>query len=389
MISPPAVVAILGDGQLGRMLAQEGKRLGYTMWAVGSDREGPSAQVVDRHICLALDDAAAVAQAVAEADVVTFETEHVPSETLKAVMARAKILPNPEILLTLQDRLTQKLLLQRLGLPVATFCEVSSLEQLQAASSVVGLPFIFKTRRGGYDGRGQILVTDTDQLQPGAQAFMRWHELGQPPGVAEAFVAFAAEISIILARNEQGEVKVFPLAQNVHSRHVLRTTRAPAAVSPEVAKAAFNLANKLAGALNYVGVMALETFLLPDGELLINEIAPRVHNSGHYTWGGSATSQFEQHLRAILGQALGDTTTPRPVVMGNLLGDLWAAGPPPFERLIQDEAINLVLYGKAEARPGRKMGHFLVLDDDGARALVRGEKVLNLLEQWAAPPPAV
>lgn len=384
MIAPPAVVAILGDGQLGRMLAIEGKRLGYTMWAVGADVHGPAAQVVDRHIPLPLTEGEAIAAALAEAHVVTFETEHVPAATLRAVANRSRILPSPDILLTLQDRLSQKETLRNLGLPVPDFCEVSRPEDFQAARARLGLPFVFKTRRGGYDGRGQILVKEAEQLEPGGQASLRWQALDQAPGVAEAFVPFVAEVSIILARDAEGNFRTFPLAENVHARHVLRTTRAPAAVAPQVADAAFELGRRLASSLGYVGVMAVETFLMADGTLLINEIAPRVHNSGHYTWGGSATSQFEQHVRAICGQPLTDTTTPSPVVMANLLGDLWGAGPPDFAALEADRSVTVHLYGKAQARPGRKMGHLLVVDADGAHALARAEAILEDLERAAA-----
>ena len=384
MCLPGGVLAILGDGQLGRMLAIEARRMGLVVWAVGTDSKGPAAQMVDRHICLPLDASAAVAQALEAANVVTFETEHVPLATLQAVAARTPIFPDVAFLAKVQDRLLQKEFLQGLGLPVAPFAAVHTEADLLNAAETLGFPFILKTRRGGYDGKGQFKFHAASDLRAPDGAFAAWTALGQPPSVAEGFVHFEREVSVILARDTSGTTQVYPLAHNIHRNHVLRTTRVAPVLPAGVCAEAERFAQTIAHANAYVGVLAVELFVTHEGAIIINEIAPRVHNSGHFTLGGAVTSQFEQHVRAVCGLPLGIVGDPQPVAMANLLGDLWQQqGGPDFAALLRRPNVQLHLYGKAAALPGRKMGHLLVRGQNAEDAQQQAEACLVALERGA------
>ncbi|MDX2020530.1 MAG: 5-(carboxyamino)imidazole ribonucleotide synthase [Deltaproteobacteria bacterium] len=384
MCLPGSVLAVLGDGQLGRMLAIEARRMGLVVWAVGSDATGPAAQLVDRHIRLPLTASAEIAEALIGAAVATFETEHVPLATLEAVAAKTPILPGVTFLAKVQDRLAQKQFLQGLGLPVAPFAAVNTQDDFAAAARELGFPFIVKTRRGGYDGKGQFKFHNAAELTASEGPFAQWIALGQPPSVAEGFVHFERELSVILARDKLGSTQIYPLAQNVHHNHVLRTTRVAPSLPNGVAAQAERLARAVAEASDYVGVLAVELFMAETGTLIINELAPRVHNSGHFTLGGAVTSQFEQHVRAVCGMPLGITGDPEPVAMANLLGDLWQNGAPDFAALLRRPNVQLHLYGKAAALPGRKMGHLLVRGRDAADAHEQAEACLVALERHAS-----
>ncbi len=285
------------------------------------------------------------------------------------------------MLRTIQDRLSQKEFLARHGFPQTKFRSVPDAAALPAALEAVGAPAILKSRRAGYDGKSQARVEKNDDP---ATTFAR---AGGGPAVLESFVAFRAEISVLLARGASGDCRVYPVAANAHVRHILHTTRAPARLAPEVAARAVETAHAVADALGHVGMIAVEMFLLDDGGLYVNEIAPRTHNSGHYTYGACATSQFEQHVRAICGLPLGDPTLLSPVVMVNLVGDLWRIGRPDWSTVLADPHARLHLYGKAMAAPGRKMGHILVLDPDTDAAMARAEAILRKLEDAADLPP--
>ena len=367
---PGATIGVLGGGQLGRMMALAARRMGYRVVVLDPSARCPTAQVADGVVVGALDDLAAAKHLAAQVDVITLDTEHVPADLLDALAPLAPVRPGPSVLRTIQDRLTQKQFLDRLGLPQATWAPADDLE---AALAKVGRPAILKVRRAGYDGKGQARV------EPGADAGAALATLRGEPAVAEALVRFAREVSVVLARGMDGETRIYPIAENVHRRHVLHTTRAPAPMPATQRARAEGIAVTIAEALGHVGVLAVEMFELPDGQLLVNELAPRTHNSGHYTYGACATSQFEQHVRAICGLPLGDPRALTGAVMVNLIGDLWRAGPPAWATVLARPEARLHLYGKDAPAPGRKMGHVLLLDDDTERALGAAEQLIAAL----------
>lgn len=356
MLLPGATIGVLGGGQLGRMLAMEACRMGYRVRALDADPDCCAAPFADVTTA-PLDDLDAALGLAAHCDVLTIETEHVPAAVLAQVETVRPVHPNAALLATVQDRLRQRDFLTRHALPQTAYAQVDDLPSLRQALGRIGRPAVLKTRTSGYDGKGQVRIGAGDD--PAAA----WASIGGAPAVLEAWVQYEREVSVILARGRDGDIACYPLAENEHRHHVLHITRAPARVSPAVARRAQALAVAVAEALGHVGVMAVEMFLLPNGELLVNEIAPRTHNSGHYTLGGCITSQFEQHLRAICGLPLGDPALPRPALMLNLLGDLWADDAPPLAQILAHPGARLHLYGKAP-RAGRKLGHVLLLGED-------------------------
>ena len=356
-ISPGGTVGILGGGQLARMLALEARRMGYRVAIQDPDPDASGMQLADHRIVGAFGDPAAAAELAACSDVITLDTEHVPVDLLEQLSATRPVRPGPGVLRIIQDRLEQRRFLTSLDIAQTAYAVIERSADL-AAASAIAFPAVLKTRRAGYDGKGQVRVADAAQL-PAA-----WEALGCAPAVLETFVRFAKEISVLLARATDGRFRFYPIAENEHRGHILHTSRAPARVSVDVEVRAQLLGARIATALDHVGMMAVELFLLPGDELLVNEIAPRTHNSGHFTLGGCVTSQFEQHLRAICGLPLGDPTLLRPVVMLNLLGELWSAGPPRWDRVVAHPTARLHLYGKRDPVVGRKMGHVLVIDDD-------------------------
>jgi 5-(carboxyamino)imidazole ribonucleotide synthase len=370
---PPATIGILGGGQLGRMMALAARRMGYRIVVLDPNPRCPTAQVSDGVVVGALDDPAAGLELAARVDVITLDTEHVPADVLDAIAARCPVRPGPAVLRTIQDRRTQKEFLDRLGIGQARWAPVDDADGLAAALRAIGTPAILKVRRAGYDGKGQVRIEAGDDPAAALRA------IRGEPAVLEEVVAFSRELSVILARGTDGAVAIYPLAENAHRRHILHTTRAPAPAGPALRAAAHELGVAIAQALDHVGVIAVELFELPGGRLLVNEIAPRTHNSGHYTYGAAATSQFEQHVRAVCGQPLGDPRALTGAVMVNLIGDLWAAGPPAWEHVLGRPEARLHLYGKDLAAPGRKMGHVLLLDDDTDRALATAEQIILAL----------
>jgi 5-(carboxyamino)imidazole ribonucleotide synthase len=356
MLLPGATIGVLGGGQLGRMLAMEARRMGYRVLALDADPDACAAPFAEL-ITARLDDAKAALELAAHCDVLTIETEHVPAAVLAQIETVREVHPNSALLATVQDRMRQRQFLTRHGLPQTAWAQVDDLPGLERALLHVGRPAVLKTRTEGYDGKGQV------RIRVGDDPAAAWAALGAQPAVLEAWVSFEREISVVLARGHSGDVAVYPVAENEHRHHVLHITRAPARIPLAVAHRARELGVAVAEALGHVGVMAVEMFLLANGGLLVNEIAPRTHNSGHYTFGGCVTSQFEQHLRAICGLPLGDVTLPKPALMLNLLGDLWADGNPPLAPILAHPGARLHLYGKAP-RPGRKVGHVLVVGDD-------------------------
>ena len=367
-ILPGSTVGILGGGQLGAMLLTEARRMGYRVHAMDADPDAPCAARADRFVGAPLTDVDGASRMAQGSDVVTIETEHVAADILDALAKHHVVRPAASVLRNINDRLAQRRFLESHRLPQPAWAAVDDLKSLEAGLAKVGAPAILKTRKGGYDGKGQV------RIKQASEAAYAWQK--QPhPGVLEAFVPFEKEVSVVLARGADGQVAAWPLAENVHKDGILHTTMVPASVPKAVAEQALDIATRTVTALGHVGVAAVEMFLVK-GQLLINEVAPRTHNSGHVTLGASATSQFEQHLRAVCGLPLGDPTMLRPVVMVNLLGDLWPrSGEPDWSAVLAEPRAKLHLYGKKVARPGRKMGHVLVMADDAAAALRRAEEL--------------
>jgi 5-(carboxyamino)imidazole ribonucleotide synthase len=347
-LPPGATIGILGGGQLGRMSAMAAARLGYRCHVFAPDPDSPGMQIAAATTVAAYEDEAALRRFAAAVDVVTFEFENVPAATLEALAPLAPCRPGVEVLRVCQDRIAEKEFLARAGVPVAPWRAVRSPDELWAAVAAIGLPAVLKTTRLGYDGHGQAVLR---RAEDAGAAFAR---LEPKPLILEAFVPFRAEVSAIAARGADGASAVFDAVENRHRDHILDVSLAPARVPDAVAAAARGHAVRVAAELGLVGVLALEMFLLPDGALLGNEIAPRPHNSGHWTIDACLSSQFEQHVRAVAGLPLADPARHHDAVMTNLIGPEGLAAWP---RVVGDGRLAAHLYGKAEARPGRKLGH--------------------------------
>ncbi|WP_170420269.1 5-(carboxyamino)imidazole ribonucleotide synthase [Ruegeria arenilitoris] len=346
-LQPGAVIGILGGGQLGRMLSMAAARLGFVTHIFEPGANPPAGQVAHRVTTAPYEDAEALAAFAQSVDVITYEFENIPTEALDILESHRPIRPGREALRVSQDRLTEKTFLQGLGLNTAPFADVTDLDSLQAAIERIGTPAILKTRRFGYDGKGQA------RLKSAEDARSALADMQGAPAILEGFVNFSHEVSIIAARGLDGQVACFDPGENVHRDGILHTTTVPARLSPALRTDAVLLAANILNALDYVGVMGVELFVTPQG-LIVNEIAPRVHNSGHWTQNGCAVDQFEQHIRAVAGWPLGDGQRHADVVMENLIGDDMDRVP----ELAQQRDVALHLYGKAEVKPGRKMGHF-------------------------------
>lgn len=356
-------VGVLGGGQLGRMLAQAVKRMGGRIHVFEPQAKCPAGAVADREINAAYENIAALSAFARGCDVVTYEFENVPAAPLRAIEGLTRLRPHWGVLETAQNRSREKNWLRSNGFAHARFTEVAAGGDLAAGIREVGLPCVVKTADFGYDGKGQLKVMSGADLPGALQRFA-----GQPV-VIEQFVDFACEISAVVARTERGETAVFPVVENIHTNHILDFSIVPARVASPVAVAAAALSRAVAEKLGLVGVMGVELFVTKPGEVLVNELAPRTHNSGHYTMDACNVSQFEQQARAICGLPLIQPELRSPVVMVNILGEAWAGGVPDWKALQALPGLHLHLYGKSEARPGRKMGHFNVLAADLNEAL--------------------
>jgi 5-(carboxyamino)imidazole ribonucleotide synthase len=343
-----STIGIIGGGQLGRMLALAAARFGYRIVVLEPTPDCPAAQVANEHLVAAYDDDDAIDRLADACDVVTYEFENVPLATARSLATRVTLRPGPEALRVAQDRLVEKEFLRSIGLATAPYAPISRPADIGPVIGAVGLPAIVKTRRLGYDGKGQVRV-EADRDPSTGDLFDR---LGRVPLLAEGFVDFDCEISVVVARSADGQVRAFAPAVNEHRDGILRRSVVPADVASATAEAAQAAATALVEALDYVGVLGLELFVTPDGAILANEFAPRVHNSGHWTELACTTDQFEQHIRAVTGHPLGDPAA-RPCEMVNLIGDdrdRWT-------ELVADGGWRVHLYGKPEVRPDRKMGH--------------------------------
>jgi len=369
-LPPGATLGVLGGGQLGRMFVHAAQKLGFDTLVLDPDKQSPAGVAAHTQLCAPYDDERALAEMAGRCDAVTTEFENVPATTLASLAQDIPVAPAAAAVAICQDRAAEKAHFQRAGVPCAPHAVIETTAQLAAVAADL-LPGILKTARLGYDGKGQVLVADRAAL---ADA---WAELRQVPCVLEKLLPLKYELSIIVARGADGTLVNLPVQQNLHRSGILALTTVPAPdVTQSQSDQAIARATAIAEAMGYVGVLCVEFFVLHDDSLVANEMAPRPHNSGHYTFDACVTSQFEQQLRAICGMPLGSTELMRPAAMANLLGDLWAGGEPDWAAALAFPEVKLHLYGKTGPRPGRKMGHLTALasDAESAIAMVRAAR---------------
>jgi 5-(carboxyamino)imidazole ribonucleotide synthase len=364
-VLPGATLGVLGGGQLGRMFCVAARTIGYHLVVLDPDPESPAGRIADLHIRADYTDKAALDKLAEQCDVVTTEFENVPAASLRYLAAKTKVYPSAESLEIAQNRNVEKQFATRAGLNPAPYCSILSEADIASAIEQIGVPAILKSATLGYDGKGQVVINHADELLPAYQS------MGGVECVLEKKIDLVLEVSAIVARNTQGQSVCYPIIENEHRNGILHMSIVPARVDEDLAEKAKQQATALADALDYTGILAVEFFISTDGELLFNEMAPRPHNSGHYTKDACVTSQFEQQVRMMCGLEPGDTRLTSPVVMVNMLGDLWE---PDWASLLSHREIKLHLYGKKQARPGRKMGHFNVLATDVEQALVVAKK---------------
>ncbi len=356
-------MGILGGGQLGRMLAIAARRMGYRVHAYEPQPDCPAGQICDVEVNAPYTDSASLRAFAEGVDVISFEFENIPRSAVEAVASLRPVRPRGEVLHICQNREREKTFLQANGFPCAPFRVVDSGEALRMALAEIGTPAVLKTADFGYDGKGQLkIMCEVDE-----EAI--WKQFGAPRGVLERWIPFQAELSVVCARGLDGAIAAFPVSENIHTNHILDLSIVPARFSPAILDKAESLASEIARRLDVIGLLAVEFFLTSNGELLVNELAPRPHNSGHFTFDACVTSQFEQQLRAVCGLPLGSPELLRPVVMWNILGDLWKNGAPDWSTVLKNPKAKLHLYGKSEARPGRKMGHVCVMAETVEEAL--------------------
>jgi 5-(carboxyamino)imidazole ribonucleotide synthase len=366
-ILPGATIGILGGGQLGRMTAMAARSLGYRVQVMDPDPSCPARFVVDACFEGAWDDAKAAANLARGCDVVTLEIEQLSLDTLRAAQRYAPVRPGEALLAIIQDRIAQKEWLAAHQFPVGPFRSVRSLDTMRAALDAFGHDCFVKSARGGYDGRSQLRITP----RGGESAELAWRALGQRPSIAEQAIALDREISVLVARTPSGALKSFPSATNHHENQILAWSVIPSSISAEMEADAQRIACSLAEKLSLEGILAVEMFVTQDGRLLINELAPRPHNSYHASERSCVVSQFEQHVRAVCDLPLGDTDVIRPAAIVNLLGDIWHDGEPRFDRALEVDSVRLHLYEKHTPRPGRKMGHLSAIGNTPEEAVKR------------------
>lgn len=348
VVPPGSVIGILGGGQLGRMSALAAARLGYRVHVYCPEADGPAAQVSWKNTVAAYDNLAALEAFARSVDLVTFEFENIPAATADILACLKPTRPGPRVLHTTQERLREKRFLEGIGVPVTAFREATSPAGLAQAVAEIGRPSVLKSASFGYDGKGQV------RIDAGTDLLTAWAQMGGSVAILEGFVDFDCEISVIVARGPDGAVALYEPARNRHKNHILDTSTVPAGIPHMIAHAAEAIARRIAGEIELIGLLAVEMFVTRDGRVLVNELAPRPHNSGHWSIDGAITSQFEQHIRAVCGLALGNPERHSDTTMTNLIGDEVETWP----QLLADPDAKLHLYGKAEARAGRKMGHW-------------------------------
>jgi 5-(carboxyamino)imidazole ribonucleotide synthase len=362
VIAPGATIGVLGSGQLGRMFAIAARRMGYRVHAFSPYEDSPTGQIADLEVTASYEDLDALRAFARQVSVVTLEFENIPLDAIDAVEALAPVRPGGAALHMAQQRVREKTFLSDHGFPTVPFACAATLDELWTAVTRIGAPAVVKTAAFGYDGKGQHKVTTP------ADAEAIWDAIGRQEAVVEKLVDLQSEISVIAVRGLDGDKVEYAPFKNRHTNHILDVTTAPAVVHPWIARRAAEIARDILEQLHYVGVLCVEFFVTTDGELVVNELAPRPHNSGHLTIDACVTSQFEQQVRAVCGLPLGLTELLRPAAMANLLGDLWERGEPNWAAALYFRDVKLHLYGKAEPRPGRKMGHLTAVADTPAEA---------------------
>jgi len=363
IVLPGSAIGILGGGQLGRMFAIAARRMGYRVHTLCPEFDTPTGQIADVEVNASYDDLDAVRNFARKVSAVTFEFENVPAATAAAAAECAIVRPAGDVLHVAQQRLREKRFLAGVGIPVAPFAEIRSIDDLRASLDRIGTPAVLKTAAFGYDGKGQSKILDPREAEAAFEA------IGRQEAILEAFVDFDREVSVVAARGFDGSFVHYGVGENSHWNHILDVTVAPARVPESVAREAVEMARTILEQLGVIGVLCVEFFLTRDGRLLVNELAPRPHNSGHHTFDACVTSQFEQQLRAVCGLPLGSTELLRPAAMANLLGDVWRDGEPNWSAACAYPDIKLHLYGKLEPRPGRKMGHLTAMAETPERAV--------------------
>ena len=372
---PGATIGLMGSGQLGRMFSIAARRMGYRVHVFSPEKGTPAGQFADKEVTAPYEDETAVRDFAKDLDLLTFEFENIPRQTIDWCAAECEVRPAGAILHIAQNRLREKDFLSQAGIPVGPYRAVRSAAELNAAIGVIKTPAILKSAAFGYDGKGQRF------LEQALDAEEMWQERPGDELILEAAIDFEKELSVIVARGPDGAMATFPVCENMHRNHILDLTVIPARVSAEVEKSAADLARIIATKMELVGLLAVEMFLQRDGTLLVNELAPRPHNSGHWTIEGCATSQFEQHVRAVCGLPLGPTELLSPSAMANLLGDVWKGGEPNWAAALAVRGVRLHLYGKHHPRPRRKMGHLTALGSTAEAAIAAVTKARDALTQ--------
>ncbi len=369
IIPPNSTIGVFGSGQLGRMFAIEARKLGYRVATFSPESDTPTGQVADIEITANYEDLDAVANFAKKVDVVTFEFENVPSVCIETASQFVQVHPKGEVLHTTQNRLREKTFLAENGFPVTPFIHIKTLKDFENA----GFPAVLKTAGFGYDGKGQA------KLNSAADIETAFSNLKNQEAILESFVEFKKEVSVVCARDAKGNFAHFGVIENSHANHILDVSFAPAIVSEKTFNEAVEITRNIAEKFDYVGTMCVEFFLTKDEKLLVNEIAPRPHNSGHLTIDACVTNQFEQQVRAVCGLPLGSTEYLKPAAMANLLGDVWQSGEPNWEKALEISNVKLHLYGKSEARPGRKMGHLTTLAESVEKAVENVREAKKIL----------
>lgn len=374
MIPPGSTIGIIGGGQLGRMSALAARRLGYKVSVFTQEPKSVAGMVADREVCASYTDKNALHAFAAQVDIVTFEFENIPATTIEEISQKTPVHPAPDVLHICQNRKREKTFLKEKGFACAPFVIVESAHALAEGIRKIGLPCVLKTADFGYDGKGQLKI----DRQPEDYEKL-WQSFHAPIGVLEAWIPFQAECSVICARKADRQTVTLPVAENIHRNHILYQSIVPPRISSRIQKKAEEIATAIADALDVVGLIAVEFFVTSDNALIVNELAPRPHNSGHYSFDACISNQFEQHIRAVCDLPLGSTRLLSPVVMVNLLGDRWINGNPDWKHILSDPDVKLDLYDKAEARPGRKMGHYCVFAQNIENAITKADGLAQSL----------
>ena len=374
MILPGATLGMLGGGQLGRMFTTAAQTMGYKVIVLDPDKDSPAGIIADQHICAAYDDEQALTELASACAAISTEFENIPATTLAFLEQRTTVHPSSQALAKTQNRNVEKNFIRSQSINTVPFVSIYQRDDLAKAEGQISFPAILKVATFGYDGKGQVVCQNLDD------AYAAFDNLGQKECVLEQRIDLEREVSVVLARSQSGEITPFPVAENVHVNGILHSTTVPSTVAPALAQSAIDKASKIAEGLDYVGTLAVEFFISQQDDVIANEIAPRPHNSGHYTLDACATSQFEQQVRMLCGLPSGDVSLQTPVVMINLLGDVWGQTQPHWQTLLAEPNVKLHLYGKKSARPGRKMGHFNVLAEQADKAYSQAEKVFAALQ---------